>query len=68
MIRGFESRDVIKLLEKRGFVLKSVKGSHHKYIKDSLVVIVPHPKKDLKYGTVRAILDSAHLSIKELVN
>ncbi len=66
MTRGFSSKQVIKLLERKGFVLRSVKGSHHKYKKGSRRVIVPHPKKDLRYGTLGSILDQAGLSIKDL--
>lgn len=42
-----------------GFVLVSVKGSHHKFVRDGLTMIVPHPKKDLPLGTARAIARSA---------
>lgn len=66
MPKGYSSRDVIRLLESRGFVLKSSKGSHHKYVKGECVTIVPHPKKDLKFGTVQSILKLAGLSIKDL--
>ncbi len=38
-----------------GFVLVSIKGSHHKFRKGATVVIVPHPKKDLPTGTARSI-------------
>jgi len=54
------------MLEKHGFVLKSVKGSHHKYTKGVRRVIVPHPKKDLRFGTLMSILDHAGLSLKDL--
>lgn len=54
------------MLENRGFVLKSVKGSHHKFVGHGRKIIVPHPKKDLKLGTLLAILDQAGLSIKDL--
>jgi len=66
MGRSFHSREVIRLLERRGFVLRSVKGSHHKYVSGSRKVVVPHPKKDLKLGTLLAILDQAGLSTKDL--
>ncbi|MEO1748854.1 MAG: type II toxin-antitoxin system HicA family toxin, partial [Pseudomonadota bacterium] len=42
-----------------GFVLVSVRGSHHKYRKANVVIIVPHPKKDLPIGTARAIAKAA---------
>lgn len=53
------SRQIIRRLEKDGFELVKVSGSHHKFRKDSKTVTVPHPKKDLPIGTVRAIYKQA---------
>ncbi|MCL4713092.1 MAG: type II toxin-antitoxin system HicA family toxin [Pseudorhodoplanes sp.] len=51
-----DSRDIIRRLEREGFVLVSVSGSHHKFVHATQHrrVIVPHPKCDLPIGTVRA--------------
>jgi predicted RNA binding protein YcfA (HicA-like mRNA interferase family) len=56
-----DSRDIIRRLEREGFELMSVAGSHHKFIHRSLRrrVIIPHPKRDLPVGTVRAIYKDA---------
>jgi len=54
-----DSRAIVKRLEKDGFVLVSVSGSHHKFRKGDKTVIVPHPKKDLPLGTARAIAKQA---------
>ena len=54
-----DSRRIVKRLLSDGFVLVSVKGSHHKFARDGQVVIVPHPKKDLPTGTARAIARQA---------
>jgi predicted RNA binding protein YcfA (HicA-like mRNA interferase family) len=53
------SRKIIKKLEENGFTLVKVVGSHHKFKKGTLVVTVPHPKKDLPTGTVRSIYKQA---------
>ena len=53
------SRKIIERLRKDGFELVSVRGSHHKYVKDGRVVMVPHPKKDLPLGTARNIARQA---------
>lgn len=53
------SKKLIKLLEKDGFEHVSTKGSHHKYRKGTITLIVPHPKKDLPVGTVRSIYRQA---------
>ena len=50
-----DSRRIIKRLRSEGFELVKVTGSHHKFRKGTLTVIVPHPKKDLPRGTARAI-------------
>jgi predicted RNA binding protein YcfA (HicA-like mRNA interferase family) len=51
-----DSRDIVRRLEREGFELVSVAGFHHKFIHRSLRrrVIIPHPKRDLPVGTVRA--------------
>lgn len=57
MIR--DSRKLCRKLKASGFELVAVRGSHHKYRKGTLVVTIPHPKKDLPLGTVRAIYRQA---------
>jgi predicted RNA binding protein YcfA (HicA-like mRNA interferase family) len=57
------SRNIIKLLEKDGWKIVAIKGSHYQYkqlIKPGRVT-VPHPKKDLPKGTVLSILKQAGL-------
>ncbi|MEM5492561.1 type II toxin-antitoxin system HicA family toxin [Hoeflea sp. AS16] len=53
------SRQIIRRLEKDGFELVKVSGSHHKFRKNGKTVTVPHPKRDLPVGTVRAIYKQA---------
>ena len=58
-----KSIDLIKVLKKDGWELKSIKGSHHKFkhpTKDGML-IVPHPKKNLGIGIVNSILKTAGL-------
>ena len=49
------SRDIVKRLESEGFKLVSIRGSHQKFRRGPITVIVPHPKKDLPLGTARNI-------------
>ncbi len=60
---SLKSSELIKLLEKNGWVLDRIKGSHHQFTHPnfSFVVTVPHPRKDLKKGTLNQILKSAKL-------
>jgi len=62
------SKDVIRILEKRGYVLDRVKGSHHIYLHSELNrrVIVPFHKKDLPKGTLHEILKQAGLTNQEV--
>jgi predicted RNA binding protein YcfA (HicA-like mRNA interferase family) len=52
-----DSRDIIRRLEQDGFRLVSVRGSHHKFSHPvtNKTTIVTHPKRDMPFGTVRAI-------------
>nr|WP_208295288.1 type II toxin-antitoxin system HicA family toxin [Serratia plymuthica] len=51
------------MLEREGWVLERIKGSHHQFKHPSsrLVITVPHPRKDLKPGTLRQIMKDAGL-------
>ena len=53
------SKSIVKRLAAEGFELVSVRGSHHKFRKGEVTVIVPHPKKDLPLGTARSIAKMA---------
>ncbi|MDL1514552.1 type II toxin-antitoxin system HicA family toxin [Yersinia pestis] len=59
-----KSSELIKLLETNGWKFMRVKGSHHqfKHPDFAAVITVPHPKKDVKPGTLRQILKDANLS------
>lgn len=59
---------LIKILEKKGFKLDRVKGSHHIYYNpDSRKrVVVPVHKKDLPKGTLLEILKQAGIPKDEL--
>jgi predicted RNA binding protein YcfA (HicA-like mRNA interferase family) len=54
-----DSKKIVKRLLDEGFDLISVKGSHHKFRKGAVTIIVPHPKKDLPIGTARNIARAA---------
>jgi predicted RNA binding protein YcfA (HicA-like mRNA interferase family) len=63
MITTMNSRELVRLLEKDGWTLRGVKGSHHVFthpVKPGHVS-VPHPRKDLGTGIVAQILKQAGL-------
>ena len=49
------SGKIIKRLKSEGWTLVSVRGSHHKLMRGSQMLIVPHPKKGLPNGTAKSI-------------
>lgn len=57
------SREIIKILEKDGWVCVATKGSHNQFKHPTKAgrVTVPHPKKDLPIGTVKSIAKQAGL-------
>lgn len=62
MPKLYSSDKVIKVLESRGFIYISQKGSHIKYRKSNLTVIVPANKKEIPFGTFKSILRQANLT------
>ncbi len=66
MPKLYSSKYIIKVLKNNGFIFISQKGSHEKYKKKgkpSLITIVPSNKKEIPYGTFRAILLQSNLSM-----
>ena len=55
------AKDLVKVLEKNGFIFVSQKGSHLKLRRGPMIIIVPMHKGDLKTGLERAILKQAGL-------
>jgi predicted RNA binding protein YcfA (HicA-like mRNA interferase family) len=55
------SADLIRELKKAGWRLAQVSGSHHVFThpRRTGIVVVPHPKKDLGTGLVKAIRQQA---------
>ncbi len=56
-----KSSDVMKKLEKDGWQLVRINGSHHhfKHPEKPGLVTLPHPKKDIPRGTLRSIWKQA---------
>ena len=54
-----DTKKIIKHLEREGWTLRNVKGSHYQFVKGASRLTIPHPKKDLPLGTARAIARAA---------
>jgi predicted RNA binding protein YcfA (HicA-like mRNA interferase family) len=57
------SADLIRDVQKAGWVLDRVRGSHHVFRHPDRpgILVVPHPKKELGIGLVQAIRKQAGL-------
>jgi predicted RNA binding protein YcfA (HicA-like mRNA interferase family) len=55
------SADLIREIKSAGWQLARVKGSHHVFTHPQRggIVVVPHPRKDLGTGLVKAIRQQA---------
>ncbi|MEP7013625.1 MAG: type II toxin-antitoxin system HicA family toxin [Acidobacteriota bacterium] len=62
-------KEVLAVLQRKGFVLTHVRGSHH-YLRKSgvggLVVVPVHGNHTLPVGTLRSILRQAGLTAEDL--
>ena len=58
---SMNSKELIKALEKDGWVLRGSKGSHHvfNHPRKAGHITVPHPKNDLGIGLVQKLLKQA---------
>ena len=63
MPKRYTSRELIKIVEKDGWFLVNIEGSHHKFNHNTKKghVIIPHPKKDMDIKTANNILKQAGL-------
>lgn len=64
---SLKSKEIIKALEKAGFVEHRQKGSHKIFKKDHRRVTVPIHSRDLKKGTVLSIIEQAELTIEQFL-
>ena len=64
MPKLLSSKEIIKILERQGFIFVSQRGSHAKFRKGSHAVVVPTPKKEIPIGTFRSIVRQSGLSSK----
>lgn len=65
-------RQVIRALEKAGFVVSRTKGSHcrlvHRTDPTRRTTVAMHASRDVPLGTLRDIIDQAGLTVDEFVD
>lgn len=66
---SFKPKEVVKILQKLGFVIKRQTGSHVILYQQSSGKIIPVPihTKDVKMGILKAIIKQADSSEKEFI-
>jgi predicted RNA binding protein YcfA (HicA-like mRNA interferase family) len=68
-VKSGSGKELCRVLQKHGWELKRVRGSHHIFSKPgrAQILTVPvHGNKALKIGTLRSILKSAELTEDDL--
>ena len=68
-MKAVSGKQICKILERHGWVLQRVRGSHHIYARPGspVIITVPvHGNRDLRVGTVHRILDDAGLTANDL--
>jgi predicted RNA binding protein YcfA (HicA-like mRNA interferase family) len=68
-MKAVSGKTLCKIVERNGWELKRISGSHHIYIKDSVdaILSIPvHSNRDLPMGTLRSIMKDAELTDDDL--
>lgn len=68
-LKAVTGKQLTKILERHGWQLRSVRGSHHVYIKEGWperISVPVHGSRDLKEGLLRRVMKIAGLSDDDL--
>jgi len=68
-VKSISGKEFARLLEKKGWELKHVKGSHHVYMKEdnpARISVPIHGNKPLKIGLMKHLLKIAGIAENEL--
>jgi predicted RNA binding protein YcfA (HicA-like mRNA interferase family) len=68
-MKSVSGKALCKILERYGWKLKRITGSHHIYAKEEVAVILSipvHSNRDLPTGTLRSILKDAEITEEDL--
>ena len=68
-MKSISGKSLCKIVEKRGWILQRITGSHHIYQNsdfDKIISIPVHRNHDLKIGTLRALMKIAGLTEEDL--
>ena len=68
-MKSISGKRLCKVMERKGWILQRVTGSHHIYEKpgaNQILSIPVHRDRDLKIGTLKALMKIAQLSEGDL--
>ena len=68
-MKSISGKQLCKIVEREGWTLKKITGSHYIYEKpneDKIISIPVHRNQDLKLGTLKSIMKIAQLSESDL--
>jgi predicted RNA binding protein YcfA (HicA-like mRNA interferase family) len=68
-MKAVSGKALCKIVERHGWELKRITGSHHIYVKEDVEVILSipvHSNRDLPKGTLKSILKDAKLTEEDL--
>jgi predicted RNA binding protein YcfA (HicA-like mRNA interferase family) len=63
-MKSISGKKLCKIVEKKGWILKKITGSHHIYEKtnENKIISIPvHRNQDLKLGTLKSIMKMTQL-------
>jgi len=61
-------REMLRFLQRQGYVLSHVRGSHHYYANGKMKLGVPvHSGKTLRVGTLHSLIRAMGLTVEEFV-
>lgn len=67
-VPALKAKEVIAILMRAGFEFIRSKGSHHIYKMNNRLVVVPVHNKDLKRGTLSAIIKQSGLTVEQFID
>jgi len=66
-MKSVSGKALCKVVERCGWKLKRITGSHHIYSKEGTIISIPvHGNRDLPTGTLKSIMKDADLTEKDL--
>ncbi len=68
-MKAISGKNFARLLEKKGWIEKRIKGSHHVYVKEghpARISVPIHGNKPLKIGLLKHIMNVAEIEENEL--